>query len=147
GFIDPDEIQRAGSEQVMRVKTFFIRQVFVQELLAIEVGPRIVMPEMRRIIIVRLHLIQVTSEFIKSLFLRNRRSVLIAQAPLSDQTCVIPSLLEQFSNRDIVRTKRLGAIASNPGMARMQPRHQGAARWRANRAAGIKAGEADALGS
>ena len=149
GLVDAHEIQRGGREQIIHVQALLAAPVFGELDPAIVarlgVGGRVVTPEVIGVVIVRMHLVQITEEFIKPLLLRHAGRVRVAQPPFADQRRVIAGLLEDLGHCQVLRPERHQGIAANQRVPGVQAGHQRAARRRANRAAGVEAGEAHAF--
>ncbi|OPZ11825.1 MAG: hypothetical protein BWZ10_02155 [candidate division BRC1 bacterium ADurb.BinA364] len=112
-----------------------------------------VSPEIIRIIIVRMHLIEIAIKEIEAVQPRHSGGVFVSQAPFADAACSVSGFLECGGDGSILGAQgnegRRGAgqaVVAPRAVAGVQAGHQSAARRRANRAAGIALGKAHALG-
>jgi hypothetical protein len=83
----------------------------------------------------RMGLVEIPEEIIKSLPVRDTRRARFSQSPLADQSRSIARLLENLRHGDIPGSQRIAAVAPDDGPAGMQSGHQRAARRGADRAA------------
>ena len=81
--------------------------------------------------------VQKAERVLESLPVRLPRRRRAAQAPFADDRRAVSGVLKRHRNGDVFRTKGKLAVAANPGVAGVQPRHQGGPRGRADGAAGV----------
>ena len=104
-------------------------------------------------VVVRVHLVQVAEEIIKTVLPRQAAlgRARVAEAPLADQGGRIPGALEHVRDRRVARTQRLrqrvllAGVAAHAGVAVVQPGHEHAARGRADCSARVEVREAQPL--
>src|SRR5204863_164 len=74
-------------------------------------------PEKFRIIIVRVHLIEVTEPLIESVAIRHPGGSFVAQSPLADYGGAVSRRFQDFGDGQVVELERHLGVAANPGMA------------------------------
>ena len=101
-----------------------------------------VVPQVVRVIEVRVFLMQITEKLVKPLPVRHARRRRFPQAPFSEQAGGIPGLAQHLRQRDVLVAQRdAAAIAPHGRVARVVAGHQHAARRRALRTSRVRLGE------
>ena len=116
----------------------------------------LIAPQIRRIVRMRVALIEVAKPFVKPLARGNARRTGFAQPPFAGDARGIAHPLEHLGNRKILRFERHplliahpahnAKIVPHPRVSTVQPRHQHGPRRRANRRSGIALREPHRLG-
>ncbi len=102
--------------------------------------------QIRRIVIVRVMLIEVTIEIIEPLPGGHAHRAFAPQAPFAAQTRGIAGRFQHRGHGRVVRLQFIFIVPPHAAVAGVQPGHQRAARWRTHRAAGVELSEPHAAG-
>ncbi len=111
-----------------------------------ERNPLFAAVQKRRIVVVRVMLIEVSEELVESLLRRHAGRTFVANAPLAEQSRRVSGILQHLGDRQVFRAEIEFGIASDQAMAGMQPGHQCAATRSAHRRSRIKLRELHPLG-
>src|SRR5262249_7858019 len=135
------EIQTSLREQIRRVLFALIEPIAREEILVL------ILPEMLRIVIVSMLLIEIAEEGIESAGVRNTSCGRAAKSPFPEDRRLVTGALQKIRYCDFswANTGLGFLVAANRGVAGMQSGHQGAARGRAHGTAGIGLCESHSL--
>jgi hypothetical protein len=91
--------------------------------------------------------VEESERILESFLVRLPRGARTAETVLADHRSTVSGIAQRHRNRHVLVAQRDVAVPADPAVAGVESRHQGRARWRADRAAGVVVGEADAFAS